>query len=329
MKKIFVGFLVLLTMSCSENAHLTRPDVGSENGSLSQKPAEPIAPVQLRITLEETASGKKIFSGVFVTEGALAEMQPLEVDTDSEVGWDRVLSYFAGRAEGDIEKIKFDKISWAVGFGYNYRLFDITETQIVPESQRRQAKAVRMTLVQTLPGQAPKTLVKEFPVQYRYVIDDEALTQGKPGRKNDVFYAQGLIPGRFVRGLEYVSNRNLLYRNINCHNGYDFIDTYVLNGRNNFKARVMARRTPAGEWAAFKQPYSTLLGSVGFALTGKYAAYFSDVLAYGGNCTFKVQGLMSVAALTPEVIDGVRVELIAQNGEKGFADFGVTVLEAY
>lgn len=33
--------------------------------------------------------------------------------------------------------------------------------------------------------------------------------------------------------------------------------------------------------------------------------------------------------LNSEVIDGVRVELIAQNGEKGFAEFGVTVKEAY
>ncbi|MBL7555364.1 MAG: hypothetical protein JNM24_06040 [Bdellovibrionaceae bacterium] len=329
MRKIFLGALAVLAMSCSENAHLTRPDLGNENNGLAQKPSDPPAQLRMRVTLEEIASEIKVFSGLFVNEGNLGGMQPVDVDADSQVGWERLAGFFNGRTDGDIENVRFDKVSWAVAFGYNYRLFDIYETYVIPVYQRNQAKSVKLTLTQTFPGQESKTVVKEFPIQYRYVIDDEALNQGKVGKKNDAYYAQGLVPGRYVRGLEYVSNRNLLYRNINCHNGYDFIDTYVFNGRNNFKARVIARRNQAGVWTPYQQMYSTLLGAVGFALTGKRSAYFSDVLAYGGNCAFKVQGLMSVAALTSDVIDGVRVELMAQNGEKGFADFGVTVLEAY
>lgn len=329
MKKIFLGSLVVIIMSCSENAHLTRPDLGNENGGLAQKPSDTPSQVQMKVTLEYVDSGAKIFSGLFVSEGNLGGMQPSDVDADSEVGWNRLAGFFDGRTDGDLAQVQFDKLGWAVAFGYNYRLFDIYESRVIPVNERNQAKAVKLTLTQIFPGQDAKTLLKEFPIQYRYTIDDEALNQGRAGKKNDVYYAQGLVPGRYVRGLEYVSNRNLLYRNINCHNGYDFIDTYVLNGRNNFKARVIARRDQAGVWRPFQQTYSTLLGAVGFGLTGKRGAYFADVLAYGGNCTFKVQGLMSVLALSSEAIDGLRVELIAQNGEKGFAEFGVTVLEAY
>ncbi|GEM_PF-2845606 len=329
MKKILLGSLAILIISCSENAHLTRPDLGNENSGLAQKPSDPPDQIQMKVTLEEIDSGAKVFSGLFATEGSLGSLQPFEVDADSEVGWDRLAGFFDGRTDEDITKIQFDKVGWATAFGYNYRLFDNSESRVIPVSERNQAKAVRLTLIQSFPGQGPRTLVKEFPIQYRYTIDDEALNQGRVGKKNDVYYAQGLVSGRHVRGLEYVSNRNLLYRNINCHNGYDFIDTYVLNGRNNFKARVVARRDQAGVWRPFQQTYSTLLGAVGFALTGKRGAYFSDVLAYGGNCTYKVQGLISVAALSSDVIDGIRVELIAQTGERGFAEFGVTVLEAY
>lgn len=329
MKTVFFGVLVLLVMSCSENAHLTRPDIGTENNGVSQKPIDPPASLQMRVTLEESASGVKVFSGLFVNEGDLGAMQPLDVDADSQVAWDRLAGYFTGRTDGDISKIRFDKIGWATMYGYNFRLFDKSENYVVPVEQRNQAKALKLTLTQTFPEQDSKVWVSEFPIQYRYVIDDEALSQGKVGKKNDAHYAQGLVPGRHVRGLEYVSNRKLLYRNINCHSGYDFIDTYVLNGRHNFKARVTARRNQAGVWTPYQQVYSTLLGAVGFGLTGKRSAYFSDVLAYGGNCTFKVQGLMSVTTLTPDVIDGVRVELVAQNGESGFAEFGVTILEAY
>lgn len=329
MKKVILSTLVIFMFACSQNAHLTRPDQGSDSNGLSRKPSDIVPPAKLKVTIEDNDRGTKLFAGLFLVEGNLSEINPTEVDADSVYAWDQFSKHFQGRAEGDLAGVQFEKIAWAKESNEHYRLFDSTESHVLADGQRGAARSVKLTLTQTIPGKSPVSKVVVYPVQYRYTIDDEALNQGRSGKKNDVYYAQGLVPGRYIRGLEYVSNRNLLYRNINCHNGYDFIDTYVLNGRNNFKARVIGRRNQSGVWVPLQQTYSTLLGAVGFGLTNKRAAYFSDILAYGGNCTFKVQGLMSVTALNPEIIDGVRVELIAQNGEKGFADFGVTVLEAY
>tara|TARA_B110001454_G_C12723278_1_gene436204 strand:- start:2005 stop:2994 length:990 start_codon:yes stop_codon:yes gene_type:complete len=329
MKKIILSTLAIFMFACSQNAHLTRPDTSGDNSGLSQKPGDTVPPAKMKVTLEDVQQGTKLFSGLFLAEGNLNELSPAEVESDSVYRWDQFSKYFQGRAEGDIAGVEFEKVNWAKESNEHYQLFDATESYVLAEGQRGVARSIKMTVTQTIPGKSPVTKVVVYPVQYRYSIDDEALNQGRLGRKNDVYYVQGLVPGRYVRGLEYVSNRNLLYRNINCHNGYDFIDTYVLNGRNNFKARVTARRNQAGTWIPFQQTYSTLLGAVGFGLTNKRTAYFSDVLDYGGNCTFKVQGLMSVKALNSEIIDGIRVELIAQNGEKGYAEFGVTVLEAY
>lgn len=329
MKKIVISCLAMWILACSQNAHLTRPDLAAENSGLSQKPSDKIAPAKTKIVLEDNDQKTILFSGSFVAEGKLSEVEPAEVDGSSIYRWSQLAKYFKGRIEGDLTQIEFEKIVWAKESGERYRLFDVAENLVLPENQRGKARAVKLTVTQTLPNQAPQLHTHLYPVQYRYVIDDEALNQGQVGNKNDAYYAKGLMPGRYVRGLEYVSNRKLLYRNINCHGGYDFIDTYVYNGRYNFKARVIARRDGGGTWNSFLQPYSTLLGAVGFGLTNKRAAYFSDILAYGGNCTFKVQGLMSVDVLNSEVLDGLRVELIAQTGEKGFADFGVTVLEAY
>ena len=329
MNKVILSTLVIFMFACSQNAHLTRPDQGGDNNGVSQKPSDSVPPAKLKVTIEDNDHGTKLFSGLFLVEGSLNEINPAEVDADSSYAWNQFSKYFQGRSEGDLSGVQFEKVAWAKESGEHYQLFDSTESYVLTDGQRGAARSVKLTLTQTIPGKSPVSKVVVYPVQYRYTIDDEALNQGRAGKKNDAYYAQGLVPGRYIRGLEYVSNRNLLYRNINCHNGYDFIDTYVLNGRNNFKARVTARRNQAGVWVPFQQTYSTLLGAVGFALTNKRAAYFSDILDYGGNCTYKVQGLMSVKALNSEVIDGVRVELIAQNGEKGFAQFGVTVIEAY
>lgn len=328
MKRIFIS-LVLFMLACSQNAHLTQPDPADGNGGLSQKPIDKIAPAQMKITLEDVGQNVILFSGLFVADGRLSESVPVDVAPESIFQWDQLAKYFHGHTAGDISQVTFEKLAWAKESAEHYSLFEPTESFVLLEDQRGRARSIKLTVSQTLPNQTAKSYIQNYPIQYRYVIDDEALNQGRPGRKNDVYYAQGLVPGRYIRGLEYVSNRNLLYRNINCGGGYDFIDTYVFNGRNNFKARVTARRSTGGVWKPFQQTYSTLLGAVGFALTNKRAAYFSDILDYGGNCSFKVQGLMSVSVLNSEVIDGLRVELTAQNGEKGFAEFGVTVLEAY
>lgn len=329
MKKVVVVFLTVFIFACSQNAHLTQPDTIEVNNALSQKPTETAPIPKMKIVLSDHDQNNILFSGTFTGKGLLSEGQLIEFDSDSKYRWDEISKFFKGFIDGDLTVLNFEKVLWAKELGQSYRLFDISENFILPENSRGKAHTIILSIAQSLPNQPTQTRVVIYPIQYRYAIDDEALSQGKFGIKNDVFYTQGLVTGRYVRGLEYVSNRNLLYRNINCSKGYDFIDTYVYSGRNNFKARVIARRDTNGIWKPLIQPYSTLLGAVGFGLTQQRSAYFSDVLSYGGNCTFKVQGLMSVNALTLEAIDGLRVELIAQNGEMGFADFGVTILEAY
>lgn len=289
--------------------------------------------VNIEITITSPELNTIYFSGRFngKPSESLESLNPISTDSRSKLSWEKTKKYIHLKLSSNLKNAQFNKVAWAKANNMTYNLFDSTRSHVLEEGQRGEAKDIRLGLSRINAAGKTDIFAQIYPVEYLYAIDDEALSQAQAGSKGDAFYIQGLAKDRWVRGLEYISNTRLLYRNINCSSGYDFVDTMIAPRRHNFQAEVIAKRNLANEWIAFKQQGSgslTLLEAIGKAFTNK-AASFSEVEDFGGNCTFKVQGLIILPELSREKVNGLQVKLKNQDNETGSAAFGMTILEAY
>lgn len=322
----------------NENPGTTpNPPGGSQPGNNpGQNPALEIptaGKVNIEITITSPDLNTIYFSGRFTGKPSetLESLTPFSTDSRSLISWEKTKKYIHFKLGSNLQSAQFNKVSWAQANNITYHLFDSSRTHVLEEGQRGEAKEVRLGLNRINASGKIDIFAQIYPVEYLYAIDDEALSQAQPGSKGDAFYVQGLAKDRWVRGLEYISNTRLLYRNVNCSAGFDFVDTMIAPRRHNFQAEVIAKRNLSNEWIPFKQQGSgslTLLEAIGKAFTSK-AAFFSEVEDFGGNCTFKVQGLIILPELSTEKVTGLQVKLKDQDNETGSASFGMTILEAY
>lgn len=328
----------------------TSPNTGNQNPGTPHTPGTPNLPgspgvekppleiptagkVNVEITITSPSIDFIYFSARFTGKpnDRLEALTPTSTDSRSKISWDKVKKYIHLKLSSQLKNIQFDKAAWAQANNISYHLFDSTRTHILEENKRGEAKDIRLGLNRISSDGKKDLFAKIYPVEYLYAIDDEAVSQAQYGPKGDAFYTKGLAKDRWVRGLEYVSNTRLLYRNVNCSPGYDFVDTMIAPQRHNFQAQVVAKRNLAGEWIPYNQQNSeslTLLEAIGNAFSDKSAS-FSAVEDFGGNCSLKVQGLIILPKLSLEKVDGIQVLLKDQFNEAGSAAFGMTIMEAY
>lgn len=334
----------------SSGSKPTPPSAGNENPSTPNTPGTPNIPgvpggenppleipsagkVNMELTITSPAMDFIYFSGRFTGKPSerLEALTPTSTDARSKISWDKVKNHIHFKLGSNLKNIQFDKVAWAQANNISYHLFDSSHTHVLEEHKRGEAKDIRLGLNRISADGKKDIFAQIYPVQFLYAIDDEAVSQAQAGPQGDAFYTIGLAKDRWVRGLEYVSNTRLLYRNVNCSSGYDFVDTMIAPQRHNFQAQVKAKRNLSGEWISYKQQNLkslTLLEAIGNAFSDKSAS-FSAVEDFGGNCSFKVQGLIILPELSLEKVDGIQVLLKDQFGETGNASFGMTVMEAY
>ena len=285
----------------------------------------------------DSPDGKVIyFNGVFPAGGDLKKVTPVSQGPNNVQTWTQIQNSIVSGVLKDGSTLVFDKRAWALDVqaeSYYYRLFDITNTRVIPAEKRHAAVPLRITITYTNEAGVSSSSSVLLPVRYRYTFDDDSLGPKVSADTADgvSMFPNGTVPSRVIGGLIYASSDAILSTDSACrapfgvNYNFEFVDTHTV-----FKSVKLISLYSKGNWYNSPIPaQGTGLVDMAGQIFGGGGATFTEIQAYGGLCNYKVWGVTLANRFTPLEIDGLYVDFVTQNNVEAKAVFGVTVMEAF